>query len=183
MDTQIPTAVGIDLSLTDTGVAIAYDDGSITTARVRSKGTATDTLAQRAKRLDRLVSDVIAVAGSRGCSIVIEQPAYSQTGGAHHDRSGLWWMLVDFLTHAGDTVIEVAPTTLKKYATGKGNASKDEVLAAVIRRYPAADVSNNNVADAVVLAALGARHAGFPLERDDLSIQRRDALSKVRWSR
>jgi crossover junction endodeoxyribonuclease RuvC len=58
----------------------------------------------------------------------------------------------------------VPPATLKTYATGKGNASKDAVLAAVVKRYPGWAVTGNDVADAVVLMAMGARLLGHPLE-------------------
>ena len=175
-----PVAVGIDLSLTDTGIATVFDDGTISTARVRSTGAEDATLHERWERLRRLRDDIEFRIGYDYTPVVIEQPAYGATNGSHHDRSGLWWMVVDNLLHWNVPVTEVAPTTLKKYATGKGNASKDEVLAAVVKRYPAADVVNNNVADAVVLAAMGARYAGFPV--DELSLQREEAFSKVRWA-
>ena len=36
----------------------------------------------------------------------------------------------------GYPVVEVPPSNLKRYATGKGNSPKDQVLAAVINGYP-----------------------------------------------
>ena len=65
---------------------------------------------------------------------------------------------------AGHPVAEVAPALLKKYATGKGNAAKDEVLASVVRRYPQVDISGNDISDALVLAAMGARQLRTPIE-------------------
>ena len=112
--------------------------------------------------------------------MVVEQPAYSQTGGSHHDRSGLWWLIVATLREWGFDVVEVTPGGVKKYATGKGNASKDQVLAAVVKRYPQADITDNNIADAWVLAAMGARALGY--EVDSLPQVNLAAMDAVRWS-
>jgi crossover junction endodeoxyribonuclease RuvC len=80
----------------------------------------------------------------------------------------------------GDLVAEVPPATLKKYICSRGNAPKDQVLAAASKRYPHIDITGNDVADAVVLAAIGARHLGFPIEesppRANLA-----ALDKINW--
>ena len=112
--------------------------------------------------------------------VVIEQPAYSQSGGSTHDRSGFWWMVVGRLLAAEVPVAEVTPGGVKKYATGSGSSGKDAVLAAVIRRYPAVAVSGNDEADALVLAAMGARWLGAPLEAS-LPAVNLQAMEAVRW--
>lgn len=45
----------------------------------------------------------------------------------------------------------VPPTSLKKFVTGKGTASKDDMVSAVQSKW-AKDITNNNVADAYGLA-------------------------------
>ncbi|SFN66904.1 hypothetical protein [Mycetocola miduiensis] len=175
--TLVSWVVGLDLSLTGTGVAVIGEDG-IRTSLVTSKGKADASLQQRSARLIDLcqqIADLI----PEGALVVIEQPAYSQTGGSHHDRSGLWWLIVAYL-HGIHHVVEVAPGTVKKFATGKGNAGKDEMLAAAIKRYPGADVVNNNVADAVHLAAMGARFLGHPQETETVKIV--EAMAVPRWT-
>jgi Holliday junction resolvasome RuvABC endonuclease subunit len=167
---------GIDLSLTSTGV-VTIRDGVITIDRVRSKGAAGASLQERASRLFKLATDITRYA-ERGDLVVIEAPAFSRSNPGMHDRSGLWWLVVDNLSDVCD-VVEVAPSARAKYATGKGNAGKDEVLAAVVRRYPDAPVGNNDEADALVLAAMGARHLGEPI--DDLPLIHLTGMSKVRW--
>lgn len=171
--------VGLDLSLTGTGVAI-IDEHETVTRIVRSKGEKGATLADRSRRLDMLARRITYLVPI-GALVVVEQPAYSQTGGSHHDRSGLWWLIVHELSNAGWDVAEVTPGGLKKYATGKGNAPKDAVLAAVVKRYPDIDITDNNVADAVVLAAMGARHVGTPIEAS-LPLANIAALDAVRWT-
>jgi crossover junction endodeoxyribonuclease RuvC len=168
--------VGLDLSLTGTGVA-HIDDGGMHTTLITSKGKLADSLQMRASRL-AVIKERIANLIPERALVIIEQPAYSQTGGSHHDRSGLWWLVVDYLA-AFNQVVEVAPGTLKKFATGKGNAGKDEMLAAAIRRYPEAEVTNNNVADAVHLAAMGARYLGHPQEADTVKIA--ESMAVPRW--
>jgi Holliday junction resolvasome, endonuclease subunit len=170
--------VGLDLSLTGTGVAV-LDEGGIHTALIGSKGKTTDTLAMRADRLASLKERITNLIPD-GAFIVIEQPSYGSTTGSQHDRSGLWWLVNDWL-HPYHQVTEVAPGTLKKYATGKGDAGKDEMLAAAIRRYPDAEISNNNVADAMHLLAMGARYVGQPLEADTVKIV--EAMAVPRWTK
>lgn len=171
--------VGLDLSLTSTGVVIV-DGGVAVTRLVRSSGAKSATLTQRAVRIDRLASSIVAGVPF-GALVVVEQPAYGQTTGSHHDRSGLWWLVTRALILGGWTVVEVTPGGLKKYATGKGNASKDTVLAAVVKRYLDIDVTDNNIADALVLAAMGARHLGTPIEQS-LPLANLSALDAVRWA-
>ena len=175
--------VGLDLSLTATGVAIV--SSRVTVHTVTSKGSKDATLDQRAERLAGLVGDTLygARCGALGVKadlVVIEQPAFSRTTGHHHDRSGLWWLVVDAMRVNSFPVVEVTPSGLKKYATGRGNAGKDEVLLAVARRFPDVEVTNNNEADALVLAAMGARYLGRPI--DDMPKSHLTALDAVRWS-
>lgn len=47
--------------------------------------------------------------------------------------------------------IGVAPSTLKKSATGNGRAHKYEVIAAMRERFPATEILDDNQADAVAL--------------------------------
>jgi len=109
---------------------------------------------------------------------VIEGPAYSrgQMGG-QHAKAGSWWLIVDNLASAGIPILVVPPNVRAMYATGKGNAGKDEVLAAVVKRYPGYDVDSNDIADALAMCALGARLLGHPI--DDLPKTHLRALAKL----
>jgi crossover junction endodeoxyribonuclease RuvC len=162
--TRSVTVVGVDVSLAATGVGCQHS-----ACVIASKGTKDDTLAQRQQRLRHLRRQIIARAtGCPDCAsepqlVVIEGPSYASTASASaHDRSGLWWLLIDAFTVRGWRVIEASPNTRAKYATGKGNASKDQVLAAAVRRFEF-DIDNNNAADAAWLAAIGHDLLGQPL--------------------
>lgn len=162
-----PVACGLDLSMTHTGIAVTDRDGTIAVTSAKSTGHNTDSLARKAQRLDDLadLADRIVECVPAVDHVVIEAPSYGSPQGAV-DLGGLRWLVLCALFNDGQRVSEVAPGTLKKYATGKGNADKDEVLAAVIRRYPAANVTNNNIADANVLAAMGARFEQYSVEAE-----------------
>lgn len=172
--------LGIDPSLTATGLTLIDLDthAVVDTWTIASKGKADDTLRQRQARLDRLVHDATYLHDI--ALVVIEGPAHGQTTGHHHDRSGLWWAIVSEYHSQHVPVVEVTPTSLKKYATGKGNAGKDTVLLEVARRYPTVPVANNNEADALVLAAMGFHHlTGHGLV--DLPQTHAAALAAVTW--
>lgn len=169
--------VGLDLSLTATGLAFITDAG-VHTCRLSSKGKTDASLYSRAERLTKLARDIVdACLGAD--LIVVEGPSLavkSQAG--TFDRSGLWWLVVSQLQYT--RVAEVPPSTLKRFATGKGNASKDEVLAAVVRRYiDVCSPADNNEADALVCADMGAHYLGRGLV--ELPKALAEAVDKVRW--
>lgn len=58
-------------------------------------------------------------------------------------RGFLWWAVVEGLCAAGVPVMEVAPQQIKQFATGKGNASKTEMVAAYVKAWPDAPVGRN----------------------------------------
>lgn len=175
-----PRVVGIDPSLTSTGLA----DNTGRTLRVkgaRRGGTLLDDLA-RMTHIATVVREFCAYGPGHvaypAALAVIEGPSFGQgRQSGTHARAGLWWLIVDGLASADIAIAVVPPATRAMYATGKGNAGKDEVLAAVVKRYPAWDVTGNDIADAVVLAAIGARLLGHPV--DDLPKSHLRALAKV----
>lgn len=185
--------VGIDPSLTATGVAVIDTDDHlvIDTHTITSTGRADAPLHARLRRIQDLAGAICWHAHHhdeevpddprmdfRAELVVIEAPSLGQTRqGGTLDRHGLWWSTLTRLDQEGIPCVAVTPATRAKYATGKGNAGKDEVLLAVAKRYPHADVTNNNEADALILAAIGARLTGHPIE-DNLPKTHLDALTK-----
>ena len=93
----------------------------------------------------------------------IETPSFGSKGQLDRLYSG-WWGVIDELMRWGGwpPPLRVAPSQVKKFATGKGNTGKDEVMLAVARRFPDVNVSNNNETDALVLAAIAAAVHGEP---------------------
>jgi crossover junction endodeoxyribonuclease RuvC len=170
--------VGLDLSLTSTGVAVATPDGAITD-RITTKPVPNATLTDRAERIARIVVAVLQHVTFADL-VVIEGPSYGSTTPHQHDRAGLWWQVVGRLWQRDYPLVEVPPSTRMRYATGRGNAGKDDVLSAVIRRYPHIDVNGNDEADSLILAAMGIRHLGAPLEAS-LPATHLAAMTAVKW--
>jgi Holliday junction resolvasome RuvABC endonuclease subunit len=86
-------------------------------------------------------------------------------------------MLLDRLWQDSRAVAIAPPASVKLYAAGKGNASKDQVLTAAVRRLPGFD-GDNNEADAAWMAAMGLDHlTGHSV----VPASQRQALAKLKW--
>ena len=166
--------VGLDLSLASTGIA-RIGEKTWADRIVPKTLTGHKRMAHILARVEELVSD----AGL----VVVEGPSFGSGANArqsgHHERGGLWWLITHHLWLADKPVAVVPPATLKRYATGKGNATKDAVLAAAIRRYRDVDFDGNDQADALILAAMGADHLGQPIAT--VPALQRGALTAVTW--
>lgn len=155
---------GVDLSLTSTAVsALHTGTGDLYLHRVRSSGKATDSLHAKIARYRDLAENIARAACSSSPALVAIEGAQFATSKdtSAHRRAGLWWRTVDMIIAAGIPVVEVPPSTLKKWGTGKGNAGKDLVLAAAVRRW--AQVTQNDEADAAWLADIAAYITGAEL--------------------
>lgn len=156
--------LGVDPSLTKTGLAlIDHNRLGILTCRVAT-GPSAPTVRGKLERLRYIRREVLAFAPEE-CLTVIEAPilAHGNASGALFDRAGLYWLLIDELSLRGP-VVAVAPPTRAVYACGKGNGTKAEVYAAMSARPPHLSIADHNVADALALAAMGARHLGRPID-------------------
>lgn len=150
--------LGLDLSLTSTGVA-QYDPAGIvpyTTTRLK---TPAKVLGH--DRLEWLLARIHTVALGADY-IIVEGPAFGAKGSAYHQLAGMWWLVTHALWTMPRRVAVAPPSSIKRFATGKGNAGKDEVLSAVVRRYPDFN-GGNDEADALVAAALVAEKFGCPI--------------------
>lgn len=162
---------GLDLSLRDTGVALVQP-GAVSVHRVRP-GKLTGH--PRLKYLYTGVRELVHGADR----IVVEGPAYAQRN-IQHTMGGCWWIIlhVVWLDNPDAEIVVVRTQELKRYATGRVSADKDEVLAAVINRYGIlVPITNNNESDALVLAAMGAHEDGWPLA----SVPKGHAVALEKW--
>lgn len=196
---------GLDISLGSTGVAI-IDDTQVETVKVtrvlsepakRLDGQA-PSLDERSDRIVRVRNRVVQLLGGlpsgvRGIPrfpelVVVEGPSYGSPQGAH-EIGWNWGSIVDVLRLNGIPVVEVSPPQVKQYATGSGATSgpnkvtKEMVIAAVQARYgdAGASIRQNDEADALILAAIGARYLGHPIEGAPPSPAHLAALKKIRW--
>lgn len=159
--------VGLDLSLTSTGVARIGDyQPSIFTVPTNDKHPL-------GQRLDTIKKALWPATFSADLIVIEDLPTHAKGAGKTAMVHGLIrWMLWrdDYET------IVVTPATLKVLATGKGNAGKEEVLVAAVNRLGYAGHSTDE-ADALWLAHLGAHYLGQPAV--DLPATHLRALAKL----
>lgn len=152
--------VGIDYSQTSAGVAVFDDMGTLAqayTAAMGEGGHRDDTLGMRHARMKRQTARIVQHCEYASIAL-IEAHSFSAKGGSQHDRSGGWWDLVSELYGMGIPVVEVTTGQIKKYMTGKGTASKEQMVIAATRRYPLLELSTSDEADAASAMAIGVRH-------------------------
>lgn len=153
----------IDPSLTAAGVATLAHGQPRALRTAGWAGSDFDTYEQRSERIVAQCRLVLSLVPDDADAIGIEAPAYSSRTGHFFDRAGLWWGIHAGLHARELPIVVVVPTTLKMWATGKGNADKDEVLEATKLRWPDTRIRNHNEADALALAEIVAFKAGDPL--------------------
>jgi len=164
--------IGVDMSMTKTGIAIRhFDTGEIVTGRVGSGGASDDSHVDRWRRFNTLHSDFLKQMpdGAGRHVFVIEEPTYT-SGGSGFDRAHAWWKMVDHAMRQGWIVLVVNNSHGKIYLVGRASGSgvnkieKGELLAAAIKTYNWVDIIDDNVADAMAMCAIGCRMVGRPIE-------------------
>lgn len=80
---------------------------------------------------------------------------------AAHVWGALWGTLTAWACHHAIPVVGYPPATLKRHATGKGNAKKPEMVAAMRARFPELDhaLHDHNEADALAALDLDLKNA------------------------
>lgn len=161
--------VGIDLSLTGTGLA-SIVDGVPDTHVVVSKGEKADDLMQRFDRQSTISNEILdftlgrshqhQVFEDRADLVVIESLFNSGTfAGSLIDRAGLWWRIVGSLLVWDVPVVHATPGQGKMFLTGAGNADKGAMAMYASKVWPDWEPSTrknaNDEADALALASIG----------------------------
>ena len=163
-------ALGLDPSLTSTGIAPPVD----VPFRLKSKPGAHP--AARLAAIRDAVLRVVTV--SRANVVAIEGYSFASHAAHAHELGALGGLLRVALWEADVPYAEVPPATLKKYATGKGNASKEEVLGAAIRRLGYTG-DHTDEADALWLRAMA--HDFYNIGATLVPASHRAALDAVAW--
>lgn len=176
--------IGLDLSLTSTGIAVIENGVIVDTHNVKSSGKKGDGYPEFMERIYNLNSSLSFLLSNLGLYdadlVVIEAPSHGSKFGNPHERAGLWWKTYERCWASSIPVATVAPTTRAKYITGSGKADKKEVLDAARATYGASNIPNHDIADAVGLAAMASRAMGFPVEADVTDAQL-SAFNAVKW--
>jgi crossover junction endodeoxyribonuclease RuvC len=134
--------VGLDPSFSGFGVAILNNN---------QNNLLTKTITSNRTDVERLIEIRDQIRGYvRGANLVcIEDFAFSRPNQAHN-LGGLGWIIRVMLHEENIPFVVVGTGQVKKFATGKGNAKKPEVMIGIFKRW-GVEFADDNEADAFVL--------------------------------
>ncbi|MFB7278098.1 hypothetical protein ACFCZV_13400 [Streptomyces hydrogenans] len=167
--TTRPLVVGLDLSLTSTGIA---GEGWTDHIRTKTRGD---------YRLHFLAGEVSSFIKAADL-VVMEGPSYGHAALAgHEDLAGLRVLVRNFCFRRSIPYAVIPPSTLKLYGTGNGRAAKGEVRSAVADRYGihTEGAARYDEADAYVAMAAGMDWLGYSLS--PVPERQARALAGVAW--
>lgn len=163
--------MGLDLSLTSTGVSIGGKTFSI---KAKTKGLQrlveiSDPIVQLAKRMNPI-------------AIIVEGYSYGSKFSRAHALGELGGVVKVGLHLAGFKIVEVPPKCRAKFATGNGNATKNDVMASLMTNLPVlfSESRGDDECDAWVLEQMGYAEIGESLF--SWSNSQLLGLKKVDWS-
>lgn len=163
--------LGIDPSLTSTGLSMSGQTMSI---RRNSSGP---------QRLIEIRDQIMYIVRHNAIDCIsIEHYSYASRNSQAHSIGELGGVLRVALYEAGVPTVEIPPTCRAKFATGKGNAGKPEVVSAISARTgivwnggDGADRCDAWVLEEMLRYKLGQSAIDWPKSHAD-------ALEKVDWS-
>lgn len=192
------SVIGIDLSLTAPGLAVIHapwGDEPPHAIATTLGGVPTEQVA-RGKLLKRSAVRVAVRASNLtdGDALVVMEALLLQSGtGKAPERAAFWWMVRAELEERGLQVVSIHPTSRRSIALDdeareyyrelpkhqKGAGGKRAVLASVRRRWPGVVLPDDNAADALVCAEVGAHALGFANMPDGLSGAQKKSMANA----
>ncbi|SNS21073.1 crossover junction endodeoxyribonuclease RuvC [Anaerovirgula multivorans] len=149
--------IGIDPSLTGTGLIILNEDGEIVLSRCivtkqsKQENHTQDTMARVKDIKDCIMSEL--KGNEYKIYVAVEGFSYGSRGRAVFDIAYMGYRIREELLDTDITFIEPTPSQVKKFATGKGNSPKNVVMLEVYKRW-GEEFTDDNLADAYVLAQI-----------------------------
>lgn len=168
---MVVDVVGLDLSLTSTGIALGDDW--------------TDAFVSKKKGMERLDEILDRIQGTV-CwlptpYVVVEGYAFARRANYAFSLGELGGLVKYWCWKNDIPVVEVPPTLRAKFATGRGNANKSEVVSAISARtgMTFAGSGADDMVDAWILLEMGKQH--FNQSDRSWPQQHMEALKKVEW--
>jgi crossover junction endodeoxyribonuclease RuvC len=137
--------IGLDPS-TKTGLVIIDEDAEIWEATEITYDL------KDPERMSKIV-DTVAEFLTPDSVVTIEGFAYGAKGTAVGLQYGIGWGLRMEMFRRGVKYIEVSPSAVKKFASGSGNTSKDNLTVPIYKRW-GFESDSDNIRDAYVLAQI-----------------------------
>src|SRR5690606_23341542 len=135
--------IGIDPS-TKTGLVIMDEDGTVLHQEEIKTVSKTDPM----RMIE--ISNAIRPKLEHDDKVLIEGFSYGSKGKGVSTQYGIGWILRIDLFEMGIGYAEIPPTTLKKFATGKGNVKKEDMILPIYKRY-GFENDSDNIRDAYIL--------------------------------
>jgi crossover junction endodeoxyribonuclease RuvC len=139
--------VGIDPS-TKTGIVSLHDGGALIHRR-----EITTKFKEDPQRFIDIANEVLSDL-MKDDVIVLEGFSFGSKGRGVSTQYGVGWLIRAELIKNGFSYIEIPPTVLKKFVSGKGNVKKDELVLPIFKKW-GFEHKSDNVRDAYVLAQIG----------------------------
>jgi crossover junction endodeoxyribonuclease RuvC len=155
---KISAVVGLDISLTETGIVRFPRNAPWTQQVIDTKPKD----GQLWERYEKIMKRVLGVVGKNDL-VFCEDYAYSIGAGKSRlvTLGELGGMLRFVLwKRTGHWPFAISPTSLKKFATGHGRGKKSDIRVALFKKTQL-DFANDNIADAYVLAQIGLNLIGL----------------------
>lgn len=149
--------IGLDLSLVASGVILLDGDKIRIKEVVKSKPSSKLPIDEldRLLKIKETIFKLIANEAGHVDLILIEGLAFmARNTTALVQLSGLNYLIREMARENNVPFVIIAPTTLKKFVTGKGNCQKDLMLLETYKRYNE-EFLDNNLCDAFGLAKIG----------------------------
>lgn len=164
--------IGLDLSLTSTGIAAGNETRAIGSKGLKGPQRLIHLRNQVMEAVEALPGNVVAV---------IEGYSFGSRNSHAHALGELGGVVRTALYEASIPYVDVAPTVRAKFATGRGNAGKSEVVSAVSARTGLLwdGPGNEDRCDAWILQEIGYTFFGRP--RYEWPASHRAALAKIEW--
>lgn len=160
--------VGIDPS-TKTGVVILNSDGEVLDTKEIKTTLKTDP--HRFMDIAETVADQL----ERPDKVFIEGFSYASKGRGVSTQYGVGWMIRAEIVGMEMSYTEITPGSLKKFASGKGNTKKDELVLPIYKKW-GFESSSDNIRDAYVMAQIGRYMDGL----EEPTKYQEDVLKKLR---
>ena len=144
-----PLFVGLDPSINATGLVIIDENANIIKEKLFSIKSETfeESLVKYEKEIE-FIANMIALH-----AVYLEGPAYQATGQVILQMGALHFITRLFLFKKQKNYKIIAPGTLKKFVTGKGNSKKELMLMKTFKRW-GVEFEDNNLCDAYGLARM-----------------------------
>lgn len=162
---------GFDLSLTSSGVSIAG-----CTRTVSSKHKGVERLADLRQQFTQICRE------SQVECVIVEGYSFASRNSQAHSIGELGGVIRLMLFDLSIPFVEVPPTSRAKFATGRGNASKGEVISAISAKTGLVftGAGGNDECDAWVLEQMAMAKLG--LSQYSWTKEQMSSLDKVDWS-